>query len=111
MSLQHLFRWSACLLVVLISVFTLSPIEARPVTGYSANLERFVAFALLGGAFGLAYPRHRLPILCLVVGLAGGLEFAQNFVPGRHGRVPDGAVKAAAAVIGVAAATVINRRT
>jgi hypothetical protein len=108
MRLHKFFRWPAWLSVVLISAFTLSPIEARPVTGYPADLERFVAFAMLGGVFGLAYPRQRIRLCLLVVGLAGGLEFAQHLFPGRHGLIHDGALKASAAVAGLAVATMID---
>ena len=81
------FRWVAWLLVFAIAVFTLSPIELRPVTEAPANVERFAAFAVIGAAFCLGYPKHRLGILMLLIGIVGLLEVAQNLVPGRHGRL------------------------
>jgi hypothetical protein len=96
------FRWVAWLHVCAIAVFTLTPIEFRPVTGYPVSLERLVAFGGIGAAFSLGYPKHRLPILVLLVGIVGFLEVAQNYVPGRHGRLPDGVVKASGALLGVA---------
>jgi VanZ family protein len=103
------FRWVAWLLVLAIVVFTLSPIELRPVTVAPVSLERFAAFAAIGGAFCLGYPKHRLNILVVLVGIVGFLEIAQNYVPGRHGRLPDGLVKASGALLGAAFATFVAR--
>jgi Trk-type K+ transport system membrane component len=104
------FRLVAWLLVVAIVVFTLSPIEVRPTTAAPVSLERFAAFAAIGVAMGLAYPKHRLGILIVVIGLVGVLEVAQNFVPGRHGRLPDGMVKASGALLGAVFTMVITRQ-
>jgi VanZ family protein len=103
------FRWVAWLLVLAIAVFTLAPIAFRPVTGTPASLERFVAFAAIGAAFCLGCPKHRLYIVVLLVGIVGFLEIAQNIVPGRHGRLPDGLVKTSGALLGAAFATFIAR--
>ncbi len=103
------FRWVAWLLLLAIAVFTLSPIEFRPVTAAPVTLERFAAFAAIGAAFCLGYPRQRLPILVLLLGIVGLLEVAQNYVPGRHGRLPDGIVKASGALLGAAFAVLISR--
>ena len=110
MSSRILFRWAAWLLLLAIAVFTLAPIEFRPVTGAPAGLERFFAFAAIGTAFCLGYPKHRLPILVLLVGIVGFLEIAQNIVPGRHGRLPDGMMKASGTLLGAAFATLVVRR-
>jgi VanZ family protein len=103
------FRWVASLLVLAIAAFTLSPIELRPVTGAPVSLERFAAFAVIGAAFSIGYPKYRLPILVLLLGLVGFLEAAQNYVPSRHGRLPDGLVKASGALFGAAFAAFITR--
>jgi len=63
-----LFRCVAWLLLAAIAYSTLSPIELRPVTGFSADLERFVAFAAVGAAFCLGYPKRRFAIVLMVVG-------------------------------------------
>ncbi len=99
-------RWAAWLLVLAIALFTLVPIGLRPVSGAPVNLERFAAFALIGVCFGLGYPRHRFAILLVVIGIVGALELAQQLVPSRHGRLPDGILKAAGALLGLAAATI-----
>ncbi|MBM6580148.1 hypothetical protein ILT44_08145 [Microvirga sp. BT689] len=100
MTPKILFRWVAWLLVLAIAVVTLGPVEFRPVTGASVSVERFVAFALLGTAFSVGYPKHRLSILVLLIAMAGALELAQNSVPGRHGHLSDGLIKASGALLG-----------
>ena len=82
-----IFRWMAWLLLVAVAVFTLCPIALRPVTSAPADLERALAFALIGGAFCLGYPKHRLAVVLSVIGLVGLLEATQNLVPGRHGQL------------------------
>jgi len=107
---QVLSRVAAWLLLGAIGVFTLSPIEMRPVTEAPVSLERLGAFALIGAAFCHAYPKHRHVILILIIGLAGCLEIAQNYVPGRHGRFSDGLVKALGAFLGAAFTALVERR-
>ena len=109
MTVRVVFRWVAWLLVAAIAAFTLSPIEMRPVTAAPAGAERFIAFAAIGAAFGLGYPRHRIGLFLLVMGIAGLLEAAQHLVPGRHGHLHDAITKAAGACLGVAAVMWIDR--
>jgi hypothetical protein len=109
MTTKVFFRWAGWLLVLAIALFTLVPIGLRPVSGAPVNLERFAAFAVVGVCLGLGYPRHRLAILLVVIGIVGGLELAQHLLPSRHGRLPDGIVKAAGALLGLAAAAVSTR--
>jgi uncharacterized membrane protein len=103
------FRWTAWLLVAAIAIFTLVPIGLRPVSGAPVNLERFAAFAVIGVCFGLGYPKHRLAILLIVICIVGVLEWAQHLIPSRHGRLPDGIIKAAGVLLGLAAATISTR--
>jgi VanZ family protein len=79
---------------------TLSPIEARPVLA-SLQLEHFAAFALMGLAFGLAYPSRVLLVVAIVVGSAVTLEALQLLTPDRHGRILDALVKAAGGICGI----------
>lgn len=107
---QNVSRVAAWLLLGAIGVVTLSPIGMRPVTQAPVSLERLGAFALIGAAFCYAYPKHRYAILLSLVGLTAFLEIAQNYVPGRHGRLSDGLVKALGAFLGVALTTLIAHR-
>jgi VanZ family protein len=79
---------------------TLSPIGARPVLA-SPHREHFAAFALMGLAFGLAYPNRVLLVVVIVVGAAAGLEALQVLTPDRHGRVIDALVKALGGSCGI----------
>ena len=103
------FRWAGWLLLAAITVFTLCPIGLRPTTGAPADVERALAFALIGGAFALGYPKHRLGAILLVVALAGILEAGQTLVPGRHGQVHDLLVKALGAAVGALVAAFLGR--
>jgi len=103
MIIRLLSRWLAWLLVLAVAVFTLAPIELRPVTTAPADWERFAAFIAIGALFCLGYPGHRWRIVGLVIGLAGLLEVLQHVSPSRHGRLSDGVVKAAGALVGIMA--------
>lgn len=110
MTSKVLFRWIAWLMVCAVAIFTLAPIQFRPVTVAPVGLERFAAFATIGTAFCLGYPKQRLPILVLLLGFVGLLEAAQNYIPGRHGRLPDGLMKVSGALLGAGFAAFMTRR-
>lgn len=110
MASKIFFRWLAWLLIGAVTAFTLSPVEFRPVTVAPAGLERMTAFAAIGLAFCLGYPTRRFPALVLLIGAVALLEVAQNYVPGRHGRLPDGVIKASGVVFGAALAMIMSRR-
>lgn len=109
MTNEVFFRWVAWLLIFAIVAFTLSPIGFRPVTEAPTSLERFAAFVLIGAALCLGYPKYRLGILIILVGIVGLLEIAQDLIPGRHGRLLDGVVKALGAIIGATSTIFIQR--
>lgn len=100
----RLLRPLAWTLVAALVFVTLAPIGLRPVVVEDANIERALAYALLGFLLALAYPRHwRLAVLA-GIGIAAGLEFGQALTASRHGRIADFLVKASAAGLGVFAA-------
>lgn len=99
--INRLCRWDAWPLLAAIIFVTLSSIGWRPVTGRPATLERITAFTALGAVFSIGYPKHRVPVLLFLLVTAGALEALQNLIPSRHGRLPDAAVKALGAAIGV----------
>jgi len=109
MTPRRLLVIAAWLLLGGIAFVTLSPIGLRPETGLSANTERLVAWLLVGLAFGLAYPRHRVAIGIVLAVAAVGFEVAQHFAIGRHGRVLDAAVKVLGAGIGLAMSIAAER--
>jgi len=95
-----LLAW-LCLLYVAIA--TLGPISSRPSTGFSPQIERVAAYALVGVLFALAYPRHIILAGLVVLGAALVLEVFQLVMPTRHGRVLDAGFKVAGSVVGLGA--------
>ena len=77
-------RVTAWLLVLAAVVLTLGPQKVRPYTGINHDLEHGMAFALVGLAFGLGYPKHRLLLAVLAIASTGAMEFFQHWIPGRH---------------------------
>ena len=85
-----------------IAYATLSPIQSRPVVIVDdAQMEHFVAFALVGLTLGIGYPKRLWVLAAFIVACAFGLEALQLLTPDRHGRVLDAAVKAGGACFGV----------
>ena len=94
--------------LAVIAYATLSPIHERPEFGTQglfhlfSHLDHYIAFAVMGGLFGLAYPRHIFLVCILVLGSAVLLEFAQMLTPDRHARLLDGSRKMIGGVLGIA---------
>ncbi|MBE7202003.1 MAG: hypothetical protein INR70_29940 [Parafilimonas terrae] len=91
-------------ILAILAFVTLSPIGLRPEVG-PANYERCFAYILFGVTAALAFPRHRLTILLLVVAVAGLLEAGQMLSASRHGRISDFLVKAGSGALGWLAAS------
>jgi VanZ family protein len=107
-------RIAAWLLVVAIVVMTLGPPTVRPVSGFNRSLEHVAAFALLGLAFGLAYPNRRMLLALTGVAVAALMETLQLVVPGRHAYFSDFVINAAGACAGLVIAASLDglwRRT
>jgi VanZ family protein len=96
----RIFAW---LLAAAITFATLGPPQYRPHSHLGQNGEHAFAFILLGLAFGMAYPRHRLQTAAIAVVMIGVIELLQLVAPGRHARLEDFAVDALAACVGIAA--------
>lgn len=105
-AMRTLFRLAFWGILAVLAFVTLSPIGLRPEVG-PANMERAFAYALFGIVAALAFPRHRLAILLVVIAVAGLLEAGQEFSPSRHGRFGDFAVKAGSGALGWLAATAL----
>ncbi|RUU54717.1 VanZ family protein [Mesorhizobium sp. M2C.T.Ca.TU.002.02.1.1] len=93
-------RLAASVLLALITFATLSPIELRPHLS-DPNMERALAYILLGLALALGFPSRVTQTVLFVCAVAGVLEVLQLFDPGRHARVVDGLLKAAAGIVGI----------
>jgi VanZ family protein len=95
-----LFRIAALVLLVIIIFATLSPIQMRPHIA-DANVERALAYVLLGFALALGFPNRMYQISIFVVVAACILELLQIIDPGRHAHLADALVKASAGIIGI----------
>ena len=107
--MRNTCRLVAWLLAAAIVALSCVPPTYRPVTAASHNFEHLAIFFAMGLAFGLAY-QHRLrtlvfglPAFCAVI------EVTQQWVPGRHARLSDFLIDAAAVLIGMAAAFALAR--
>jgi VanZ family protein len=100
---------AAWLLLFGAAILTLGPRAIRPHTGIQHDLEHALAFALIGLAFGLGYPRYRIPLAMLAITGIGLMEIVQHWIPGRHANVRDFAVNALGACFGIAAAIAFDQ--
>jgi VanZ family protein len=91
-----------------IAYATLSPLNERPeLDGFLqlfSHFDHYLAFAVAGSLFGLAYPRRTILVCILVLGSAVFLELAQMLTPDRHARVVDAARKIIGGAFGIACA-------
>lgn len=106
MRMVAVMAWCA---LAFIAFATLSPVEQRPVLA-GIKIEHFMAFAVTGCLFGVAYPRRWPWFLAMLTGSAILLELLQHFVPGRHGRLVDLAFKLGGIVAGLGIARLLTRR-
>lgn len=102
----QIIGWLCLLAIVTLSL--VSP-SLRPVTRLPHDLEHAGIFLIMGLALGLGYPGRIAMRMAIVVAFAGAVEIAQLFAPGRHARLIDFAVDAAAACIGGALAAIALR--
>ena len=102
--LHKLVAITAWASIAFIAYATLSPIQARPQISSSANLEHFVAFAVTGLLFCLAYPRQIVRVCFIVLGSAVLLEYLQTLTPDRHGTLVDASEKIVGGALGIFAA-------
>ncbi|SCB11383.1 hypothetical protein GA0061098_1001471 [Bradyrhizobium shewense] len=103
-----LIRSFAWLLAAAVTFATLGPPGLRPHSDLGQDGEHALAFILVGLAFGLAYPRRRLPGAGAAVVLIGVLELMQFWAPGRHARLEDFLVDALTACLGFALAAITD---
>ncbi|MEP9355258.1 VanZ family protein [Xanthobacter sp. KR7-65] len=80
-------RWLMALSIglwLVIIVLSLLPGEERPHTGFSGNVEHFVAYAGTAGITALGFAGPAVSAIVLGFSAASGLfEIAQLFIPGR----------------------------
>jgi hypothetical protein len=96
------------LTLIFISAASLPPLRLRPHLGVSGDIEREIAYVVLGVAFALAQPRRPIIVGALLVGFAGSLELFQVLFADNHQHAQDLIVKSFGVVGGVALGTAIN---
>jgi VanZ family protein len=99
--MQRIFQVAGWLLILAIIVLSLGPPSSRPVTGAGHDFEHLLIFLATGLAFGLGYLRWFWSLSLALLTFAAAIEIAQMLVPGRHARLSDFLVDAAASSLGV----------
>jgi len=99
--MQRTFQLIGWLLALTIIVLSLVPPTHRPVTGTSQGFEHLSIFLATGAAFGLGYTTRLWILAAALVAFSAAIELAQIVVPGRHARLSDFLMDAAAACAGV----------
>jgi VanZ family protein len=89
-----------------IAYATLCPLNERPELdfGLFSHPDHYLALAVAGSLFGLAYPRQMFFVCIVVLGSAVLLELLQLLTPDRHARVMDAVRKIIGGAIGIAIA-------
>jgi len=99
--LQKMLKPASWVMILGLVIVTIVPANERPVTGFQHDIEHFLAFALAGLTFGLAYAQSvRVNLLSAFV-FTLVLELSQFPLATRHARLRDFMVDAAAACLGI----------
>ncbi len=101
MRFVSVFQILAWLMLAALLAVTISPIGFRPHIPGFVNGERFAMLLVIGLLFSLAYPKHWLKVLILLIAVSGLFELMQRLTPDRHGELSDFIVKSAGATAGV----------
>lgn len=95
--------------LAVIAFVTVAPLEFRPTSGLSPQIERLAAFAAVGVLFSTAYSRHIWIAAAVVIGAAVLLELLQLLEPSRHGRLFDAGIKTMGSIIGLTVGYIFAR--
>ncbi|MCP1998718.1 VanZ family protein [Nitrobacter winogradskyi] len=106
--MKILFRLGTAALIAAVIFATLGPARYRPHSQLGQDGEHALAFVLVGLAVGLSFPQRRLRVAAIAIVLIGILEIMQRWAPGRHARLEDFLVDAAAACLGLVGAAAIG---
>lgn len=109
-TIETLCRILAWVSLAAIAFVTVAPLELRPTSGLSPQIERLAAFAVVGALFSAAYSRHIWIAAAVVIGAAVLLELLQLLAPSRHGRLFDASIKTVGAMAGLTAGYMFAKR-
>ena len=101
-------RLVAWLLMSSIVILSVVPPGLRPETALPHSAEHFGIFFATGAAFMFGYNRYKFQLVIGLIGFAGLVEIVQIFIPGRHARLSDFIVDAAALPLGMAIASLVR---
>ena len=108
--LKSLIRGVAWLILIVIVFLSLAPAELRPETSLPHIVEHAGIFAAAGIAFAAGYPRREWLLIAGSIFFCASIELAQLAVPGRHARLGDFIIDAAAALAGLLMTSIGRRR-
>jgi len=93
-------------------VYSLIPQTERVNTGFPGGIEHVLAYSLTGLLLGLSIRSKKGPFLAAahLTWLSCLSEFLQQWSPGRHPRVSDAIISAAAGTLGAAAAAWLRKK-
>ena len=81
--------------------YKLSPLLMRPRMRTYDHFEHLIAFAIFGGLFAFACPRHVIFVCSIVFISAVALEYLQTLTPDRHGTLIDAFEKIVGGAFGI----------
>lgn len=98
--------------IVIVVVGSLSPQPTPQLFHSSDKLVHIFAYAALGVAGAIGYPKRSMTILLIggLTTMGGAIEIAQIYVPGRDGALLDVAANALGSALGVAGGRWLKRR-
>jgi len=111
MLLQNIGRVVAWLALAAIILLSLVPPGGRPTTFVPHKIEHAGIFFADGIAFGFAYLGYEWLLGIGAVIFCAAIELAQLMIPGRHARLSDFFVDAAAVCVGIFAGSTLTRMT
>jgi VanZ family protein len=100
--MTRIFQVVSWVLVLVIVVLSVSPAVYVPNTGQSRDLEHLLIFLITGATFRLGYPNRTWILIGGFITFAAAIEIIQLWAPGRHARIRDFLIDAAALCIGFA---------
>ena len=105
-----LARWAAIASMLAITVLSTLPGTLRPHTGYSGNVEHFIAYAGAAVLIQLGLPKLRRWREVILLSVASAIfEVLQIWIPGRGSGVDNWAASTAGAVAGMMVGLAILR--
>ena len=107
--IRMVFQVTAWALAGAIIFLSIAPASTRPVTGAGQNFEHLTIFLATGMAFGLGYPSRFRLLFGAMFAFSGAVEIAQMMAPGRHARLSDFVMDAAASCLGVGLSYVLSK--